>query len=597
MLALLAASAAGASAPGAKLDPRLVSSLVTGAPPAAVWVEFADKGEQGPSDLAARLARAERDLTDKARARRERAGLHPLVDYLDLPVEQGYVDALRAQGLDPHGVSRWFNGVAVFASGQALARLAALPFVSRVSPEELAPPRPPRLPESEAMIFLPDPAQTASAGRTEVSYGQTATQLARLGVPAVHDSGYIGTGILICMLDEGFNYYKKHSATRSLPIGPNVRDFVDGDLTVQDTVDTPQYFEHGEWTLSVIGGKLPGIYIGPAFGANYMLGRTEDSGSEKPIEMVNWARGAEWADSVGADIISSSLGYSDFPDSCGGCYSLTYPMMDGHTSIVTRGAEFAAAKGILVVNSAGNSGGLGYPVDKISAPSDANGDSVLCIAAVDSFGVRTSFSSLGPSYDRRIKPDLAAQGRRVLMADTNGDPNSYIRQNGTSFSCPLVAGLAACIMQARPTWPAPLIIRALRATATQASHPDTLLGYGIPNGLAALRWTPDTVGVPGGGGLTFSMLGPNPLRSDGPDLAVRFGLAGNVAAARGSVRAYDASGRRVHTLWVGTLTPGQSLTARWDGTDDRGRALSSGLYFLAFEAGSRRSVLRVASIR
>ena len=154
----------------------------------------------------------------------------------------------------------------------------------------------------------------------------------------------------------------------------------------------------------------------------------------------------------------------------------------------------------------------------------ANGDSVLAIGALDSLGVRASFSSKGPTYDNRIKPDLSAQGVRVLLASTSGNPNTYVRANGTSFSCPLVAGVAACLIQARPTWPPTLIIQALKRTASNAATPDTLVGWGVPDGLAALRYRPDTLGAPGGPGpLALAFSGPNPMLP-GQATHVRFAL-------------------------------------------------------------------------
>lgn len=599
-LSLALATGAFAASPATRLDPRLAPLLAAGAEPAPVWVAFADKGEQGPSDLAARLAAAEAALTPEARRRRERAGMHPLVDWMDLPVEPSYVEALKARGLAPYGQSRWFNGCAVRASGAALANLASLPFVLTVSPVEMAAPRsqrpvPEDLPQGGPAFDEGFGAQQTGA----VAYGQTATQLARLNVPAMHDSGYTGAGVMICMLDEGFNYYNKHEATRDIDIGNRTRDFIDGNTGVQDTVIAPQYYSHGEWTLSAIGGNKPGRYIGPAFGAKFALARTENSQSEKPIEMVWWGMGAEWADSLGADVISSSLGYTTFPDSAGGAYSLTWPMMNGHTAIVTRAAEIAASRGILVVNSAGNDGAAPFPAHKLSAPSDANGDSVLCIAAVDSLGNRASYSSRGPTYDGRLKPDLAAQGTAVLLASVgSSQTNSYTRANGTSFACPLTAGVAACLIQARPNWPMPLIIRALRETASRHANPDTLLGYGLVNGFAALNWVPDTIHVPPVTvpGLSFSRPGPNPASSWPVTLVFSAGGLAGGAARAARVNVYDLNGRLVATPWSGTIPAGQSVTFYWNGETSRG-PLGPGLYFLAFESGGERVTHRLVALR
>lgn len=591
LLFLLLASSALAAGPGARLDPRLSGALAPGAEPVPVWVEFADKGEQGPADLAARLAEAERNLSPANRARREWAGVSPLVDYLDLPLDPNYVESLRAAGYQPYGQSRWFNGVSVRASGEQLSRLAGFSFVRQVSPAPLAGPTPKPTVAGEQAYFAP-PSQGLSAGSTQVDYGQTAAQLAQIGVPAVHDSGYIGTGILVAVLDDGFNYYRKHEATRTIhvPAG-HVRDFVEGDLNVQDTTTFTVDFNHGLYVLSCAGGNKPGTYVGPGYGASYALGRTELDGSENPVELVYWAMGAEWADSLGARILTSSLGYNvmDNPSE-----SLTWPMLNGHTTLITRAAQIAASRGILVVNSAGNDGSRPFPDHKIAAPADANGDSVLAIGAVNSSGVRASFSSRGPTYDGRIKPDLAALGVTVALASASGNPNTYTTANGTSFSCPLTTGLAACLMQARPTWPPTMIIRALRETASQFTTPDTLLGYGIPNGLAALRWGEGVVHVPDSiaGRLAFRLQSSNPVRPGGGPVLLQFAIPASSSPANGRIRVYDATGRAVATPWSGALQPGVVHNEAWDGGQ-----LRPGLYLVSFEAGGDRVTRRLVVIR
>jgi serine protease AprX len=593
VISCLAAPASSAALRGevaAKFDPHLLPVLSAGgAEPVSAWVSFGDKGETGPGDLVRRLAEAEAALDPHARARRERAGVTPLVDYLDLPVHPPYLESLRALGLAPYGPSRWSNGVAVRATGGQLVALAGLSCVARLAPVERAVPMRDEPAGSAAGAREAGPASAGAA--IALDYGLTASQLTQIGVPALHDSGYTGVGVRICVLDNGFNYHATHPALKNADILAT-RDFVRG---VDDPTDLAHnsWFTHGTNTLSCIAGDQPGRYVGAAPGATFLLGRTEYNPTEKPVEMIWWGMGAEWADSAGADIISSSVGYSTFPDSAGQDY--TYSDMDGRTTLVSRAAQIAASKGILVVNSVGNAGNQLWRY--LVAPSDVNGDSLIAVGAVDAAGAPASFSSYGPSADGRVKPDLAARGVSawVAMAADSG----YTQMSGTSFSCPLLAGLAACVMQARPTWSPTRVIRGLRLTASQATAPDDRVGYGIPDG-AAVLW--DTASVPGLPPFTLGLrlTGSNPLTALAPSTRVDFGVGAGAGEPR--LRVFDAQGRLVARDLASSpnlrvAENGLPRTATWDGRGSDGRLLRAGLYFITLEAGGRRAAVRVISLR
>jgi subtilisin family serine protease len=313
-----------------------------------------------------------------------------------------------------------------------------------------------------------------------IDYGSSFGQLEQINVPAIHDRGLHGEGVLIAVFDTGFRNLR-HEVFRRLRILDR-RDFVNGDRNVGNNRDRGDG-DHGTRVLSVLGGFAEGELVGPAYGATFLLAKTEDTESETPVEEDNWAAAAEWAEARGADVISSSLGYLDF-DSPFPDYS--FEDMDGATAVTTIVAQMAAERGVVVVVSAGNQG-FDSAHNTLGAPAD--GELVLSIGAVDSFGARADFSSVGRTADGRIKPDVMAQGVLVRTADPR-TRDRYTLSDGTSFSCPLAAGVAALVLQAHPDWSVDRVRRAMRSTADGATHPDRLMGWGVLDALKAVTFKP-----------------------------------------------------------------------------------------------------------
>jgi len=307
-----------------------------------------------------------------------------------------------------------------------------------------------------------------------LDYGFSYQQNALIRVPEVHNLGIDGTGVRIGMLDTGFRY-QLNEAFRRLRVVAEF-DFINGDSVTsnQEGQDAANQDLHGTETLSVIGGFCPGRLIGPAFGAEYVLAKTEYVPTETPVEEDFWVAGIEWLEAKGVDVVSSSLGYLDW-------YS--YQDMDGNTAVTTRAADIAVSKGVVVVNSAGNEGNSSWHY--IIAPAD--GDSVIAVGAVDGNGVLASFSSRGPTADGRIKPDVVAMGAGVYMAGPVHATDFRVG-SGTSFSCPLVAGVAALILAAHPHLTPMQVAEALRQTADRARNPGNDYGWGLIDAWKALLY-------------------------------------------------------------------------------------------------------------
>jgi subtilisin family serine protease len=385
-------------------------------------------------------------------------------------------------------------------------------------------------------------------------------------VPAVHKSGNTGQGVLVCMLDAGFR--TTHQVYAGLQVVAQ-HDFVWGDSIVDDQVPPDQAGQgsHGTLTLSEVAGVLPGTFSGVAFGCSVALAKTEYVPTETPVEMDNWQFGAEWADSLGADVISSSLGYfqfdSPFP-------SYTYADMNGQTTVVTKAALEAARRGITVVNANGNEGGAAWHF--LIAPADA--DSIIACGAVDTFNVKAAFSSFGPTADGRIKPDVTAMGVHTVCP-TFGSNTGYQTASGTSLSTPLVAGVAALVLSAHPTWGPFEVREALRETALNHASPDNNIGWGLVQALDAIQWIPSTTGTGGGAGGAGAVAlaaAPNPFRAGG-GTALR--LAPHASA---TLDAFDVHGRRVARVYHGAANA--PLIVRWNGRTSAGAALPAGVYWL-----------------
>ena len=410
------------------------------------------------------LQKPEMYLSKKSIERRKRQGLE--IDSTDLPVCKKYVDAIRKKGVHVLVTGKWDNFVTVSCNDSMLiAEIAGLPFVR--STERVWRGVAKRASERDSLINKPL--------RTDSLYGPAITQIKMSHADRLHEAGFKGQGMTIAVIDAGFHNVDKIEAMKNINI-LGTRDFVNPEADI--------YAEssHGMPVLSCMAMNQPNVMIGTAPEASYWLLRSEDEYSENLVEQDYWAAAIEFADSVGVDLVNTSLGYYSFDDPT---KNYRYRDLNGHYALMSREAAKAADKGIVVVCSAGNSGSGSWK--KITPPGDA--ENVITVGAVNKYGVLAPFSSVGNTADGRVKPDVVAVG---LGSDVMGTDGNLRHANGTSFSSPIMCGMVACLWQACPELTAKEIIELVRRSGDRAVFPDNIYGYGIPDLWKAYQSTVNT---------------------------------------------------------------------------------------------------------
>lgn len=417
------------------------------------------------------LARPQEFLSSRSLTRRTRESFQ--ADSLDLPVASKYIAAVSQKVDQILYDTKWFNAVLVVASAQNIEEIENLPFVSKVELVAVG-----FLQKTNARLEI-----TGGKKNTGNKFGnkfghsetrQTANQEAYtyqnelIGIPEMHAAGFRGKGVMIAVFDAGFPGASTASSLLHLQVNKQIAGAKDFVRPWNQDIYTGH--EHGTNVLSLMGSDEPAKMIGGAPDASFVLVITEDVSSEYRVEEFNWVRGAEYADSLGVDIINSSLGYLDFDDMT---MNYAFESLDGKTALVSRGAVLAAQRGILVVNSVGN---YGPNVSSLVAPADATG--ILSIGSVNKDLKVSSFSSRGPTRDLRIKPDLVAMGNGTTLIRSTGLVGT---SSGTSFSAPQVAALAAGLWGANPNWKKDELIQNLLNSGSKADNQDNQMGFGLPS--------------------------------------------------------------------------------------------------------------------
>ena len=498
----------------------------------------------------------------------------------DRPLNVTYIERIRRHGIVVRTQSRWLNAVSVDATGQQMRWLRQQPFVTQVHPVA-------RMARPRASTVRSESGGGKLLQNTD--YGNSFQQLFSIGVTVLHGLGFRGDGVRVGVLDSGFNV-QQHPAFAQLRV-LEPRDFINGDDIVWDETEQPETGDetrsdqngHGTRVLSLLAAQADGIMSGAAPEAEYILAKVEDIVEELPIEEDRWIAALEWADSLGAQVINSSVGYTTWADGSG----YTYSQLDGQTAPASIVAGLAAQRGIVVVNAAGNDGDNAWRY--INVPADA--EDVITVGSVSVFDLEIdTSSSRGPTPDGRIKPDLVAPGADVVIAYAAA---GYGRARGTSLATPLVAGTCALLLQLHPDWNPFEVATELRDTARDLgeSGPDTAYGFGLVDAVAASGLN-ITIPEVSAGRTPF----PNPLRFSANGGTLYFPLLLSVPDEV-AVHIYELSGNKVAQLPRRRLAAGDysgsERALRWSVPVQ----LNSGLYIYRVMAGTFSHTGKFALIR
>ena len=442
------------------------------------WVGFLDKGVKSEEQREKIMMDLERGFDSRAMARRKKRRVLPgLFDERDFPIVKEYLKGISATGAELMAQSRWLNGVVVRATADELKKIVVLPYVKEVRDYHVRRPRgrytsQPENPE--------DVRRGPMKGRTSI-YGRADIQTRQLGLARLHKEGYTGRNVVVAVIDTGFDL--SHRALNHPEHSIKVIsqwDFMDNDRwTTPEDKDKPLQHTHGTYVLGNIAAYAPGELVGSAFEASYILCKAEDDAEEYLLEERWFVAALEYAESHGADVITSSLGlYTGY----------SKEQLDGRTSVMAQGWNLAVGNGVIGIQGGGNFGHDEDPdTHHLFPPADAIG--VIAVGAVDTEGNITRFSSDGPTVDGRVKPEVLACGAGGWTISTS-DREGYIQGSGTSMAAPILAGAVACIIQAHPDWTIARIRDALfRSGDYFRAHgqPDPLYirGYGIPDAFVA----------------------------------------------------------------------------------------------------------------